>query len=89
MIDHETALPTWDIVSGGPNGGGDLYYIISETRDAVGEAFDKVARHLGLRYRVALRLKTAINNLTAASSNNKRTGYEFSFSGLKTAVVKQ
>jgi N6-L-threonylcarbamoyladenine synthase len=67
------------------------YKILGETRDdAAGEAFDKGARLLGLGYPGGL----AIQN--AASSGNpnayplpeglRKSAYEFSFSGLKTAV---
>ncbi|MDY7102896.1 MAG: tRNA (adenosine(37)-N6)-threonylcarbamoyltransferase complex transferase subunit TsaD [Actinomycetota bacterium] len=68
------------------------YRLLGQTvDDAAGEAFDKVARYLGLGYpggpvidelarsgdRGAMRLPRAMQN----------QGYDFSFSGLKTAVV--
>ena len=73
------------------------YEIIGETRDdAVGEAFDKVARLLGLPYpggheisrlaetarRVGTKLATPLPRPMLHSPD-----YDFSFSGLKTAVL--
>lgn len=59
--------------------------------DAVGEAFDKVARVLGLSYpggpnieRVA---KTGKNNVKLPKMLKGKGGYDFSYSGLKTAVI--
>lgn len=70
------------------------YKIIGKTRDdAVGEAFDKVARILGLPYPGG----PEISKLAEYFSGNKKMelprpmihtpDYEFSFSGLKTAVL--
>ncbi|OGI04183.1 MAG: tRNA (adenosine(37)-N6)-threonylcarbamoyltransferase complex transferase subunit TsaD [Candidatus Melainabacteria bacterium GWF2_37_15] len=66
--------------------------ILGETRDdAVGEAYDKVARLLGLPYPGG----PALDKL--AQTGNKESfkfpeanvsGYDFSFSGLKTAVMR-
>ncbi|MCL2839275.1 MAG: tRNA (adenosine(37)-N6)-threonylcarbamoyltransferase complex transferase subunit TsaD [Defluviitaleaceae bacterium] len=70
----------------------DTYRVVGSTRDdAAGEAFDKVARVLGLPYpggpeidRMAQRgCGTAI-----AFPRAKVDGFDFSFSGLKTAVVQ-
>ena len=69
------------------------YRIIGQTvDDAAGEAFDKVARMLGLGYPGGLQL-----SLLARKGNPKRFGlprpmlhsgnFQFSFSGLKTAVL--
>jgi N6-L-threonylcarbamoyladenine synthase len=60
--------------------------------DAVGEAFDKVARHLGLGYPGG----PAIDRISAEGDADaiafprpmQREGYDFSFSGLKTAVAR-
>ncbi len=59
--------------------------------DAAGEAFDKVARHLGLGYpggpaidRIAMEGDPAAIAFPRAMLEE---GYDFSFSGLKTAVV--
>lgn len=65
--------------------------ILGSTRDdAVGEAFDKVARVLNLPYPGGIE----IENLAKSGQNNfklpqifKGNGFDFSFSGLKTAVV--
>jgi N6-L-threonylcarbamoyladenine synthase len=70
------------------------YELISSTRDdAAGEAFDKVAKYLGLGFpggkiiddRAKLGNPTAIDFPRGMS---KRDGFDFSFSGLKSAVVR-
>ena len=70
------------------------YTIIGETRDdAAGEAFDKTARILGLRYpggpEIATRALQSTNthrvDLPRPMIHTK--DYDFSFSGLKTAVL--
>ena len=61
--------------------------------DAAGEAFDKVAKLLGLGYPGGVMIdRLAKSGDPAAVSfpramTKKETGYEFSFSGLKTAVL--
>jgi N6-L-threonylcarbamoyladenine synthase len=61
--------------------------------DAAGEAFDKVAKLLGLGYPGGVMIdRLAKTGDPAAiafprSMTKKETGYEFSFSGLKTAVL--
>ncbi|HLZ08555.1 MAG TPA: tRNA (adenosine(37)-N6)-threonylcarbamoyltransferase complex transferase subunit TsaD, partial [Chloroflexota bacterium] len=69
------------------------YRILGRTRDdAAGEAFDKVARLLGLGYPGG----PAIQTLASTGDSNKLTlprawlgeSYDFSFSGLKTAVLR-
>ncbi len=61
--------------------------------DAAGEAFDKVARMLGLDYPggPAIQRAAKLGNATAFSFTRARTSgrYDFSFSGLKTAVLRQ
>ncbi len=69
-----------------------VYQVLGETRDdAAGEAFDKVARVLGLGYpggpavdRLAREGKPEI---TLVQQDRLAGTYDFSFSGLKTAVV--
>lgn len=64
--------------------------IIGKTRDdAVGEAFDKVARVLGLPYPGGPEVsKLAINgNRTYTLPKTKFDNLDFSFSGIKTAVI--
>lgn len=69
------------------------YNILGQTRDdAVGEAFDKVAKILGLPYpggpsidKAAKKGDPASVKLPKAKMEN---GYDFSFSGLKTAVLR-
>ncbi|MDD2376222.1 MAG: tRNA (adenosine(37)-N6)-threonylcarbamoyltransferase complex transferase subunit TsaD [Clostridia bacterium] len=64
--------------------------IIAKTRDdAVGEAFDKVARTLGLSYpggpEVSELAKKGVDTYKLPKS--KFENYDFSFSGIKTAVI--
>lgn len=69
------------------------YKIIGETMDdAVGEAFDKVARLLGLGYPGGPLMSKVAENGNAAkyplpSPMAKSKNYNFSYSGLKTAVL--
>lgn len=59
--------------------------------DAVGEAFDKVARILGLPYpggpNVEKLAKSGSNTVPLPAMLKNSTGYDFSYSGLKTAVI--
>lgn len=59
--------------------------------DAVGEAFDKVARVLGLPYpggpNVERLAKEGENNILLPKMLKNSGGYNFSYSGLKTAVI--
>lgn len=70
------------------------YKVVGQTRDdAVGEAFDKVARLLGLPYpggpEIAKLAETASGdpNLTLPRPMLNSPNLDFSFSGLKTAVL--
>jgi N6-L-threonylcarbamoyladenine synthase len=68
------------------------YRVLGQTvDDAAGEAFDKVARFLGLGYPggpVIDRLATDGDPAAIAFPRAMRNdGYDFSFSGLKTAVI--
>ena len=73
------------------------YRVLGSTiDDAAGEAYDKVARFLGLPYPGGPeidRLAASGEGRTAATVRFPRglwkEGYDFSFSGLKTAVVKE
>jgi N6-L-threonylcarbamoyladenine synthase len=60
--------------------------------DAVGEAFDKVGRLLGLPYPGGPAIEEAARTGTATAFNLPRAwlrdSYDFSFSGLKTAVLR-
>lgn len=66
--------------------------IIGETiDDAVGEAYDKVARLIGLPYPGGPKLDKLAqigNSLAFKLPEAKVSGYDFSFSGLKTAVLR-
>lgn len=59
------------------------------TDDAAGEAFDKVARVLGLGYPGGPKLNklAADGNPAAIKFPRPHNGFDFSFSGLKTAVI--
>ncbi|WP_026673329.1 tRNA (adenosine(37)-N6)-threonylcarbamoyltransferase complex transferase subunit TsaD [Alkalihalobacterium bogoriense] len=71
-----------------------VFEVIGETRDdAVGEAYDKVARTLGLPYpggphidRLALEGE---DTLDLPRAWLEQDSYDFSFSGLKSAVINQ
>jgi N6-L-threonylcarbamoyladenine synthase len=73
------------------------YEIIGQTRDdAVGEAFDKVARLLGLPYPGGPQISKLAHDARTAHSTPpfilprpmiKSDDYDFSFSGIKTAVL--
>ncbi len=85
------------IVSGGHTDivlveGHGRYRLLSETRDdAAGEAFDKVARLLGLGYPggpVIERIAPDANDPVHFPSPLIRDSWDFSFSGLKTAVLR-
>lgn len=69
------------------------YKVVGETKDdAVGEAFDKVARMLGLSYpggpEISLLGENGVPSLYSLPRPMLRSGdYDFSFAGLKTAVL--
>jgi N6-L-threonylcarbamoyladenine synthase len=69
------------------------YTLLGQTRDdAVGEAFDKVAKILGLPYPGGPSVEKAAAQGDATSVNLPKARldnpYDFSFSGLKTAVLR-
>ncbi len=68
------------------------YKLLGITRDdAVGEAFDKVAKILGLPYPGGPSVSAAAEKGDAnkySFTKPKMDGYDFSFSGLKTAVLR-
>lgn len=68
------------------------YKILGKTLDdAVGEAFDKVARVLGLSYpggpNIEKLAKEGQNNIVLPKMLKGKKGYDLSYSGLKTAVI--
>ena len=70
------------------------YRVLGQTRDdAAGEAFDKAARALGLRYPGGPVLEQLARTGDASAFSFTRpkldTPYDFSFSGLKTAVINR
>lgn len=69
------------------------YRVLGQTRDdAVGEAFDKVAKILGLAYPGGPAIEQAAKKGSSTSVKLPRARlenrYDFSFSGLKTAVLR-
>lgn len=69
------------------------YALLGKTRDdAIGEAFDKVAKILGLPYPGGPSISSTAKNGDAQKYNFPKAKldhpYEFSFSGLKTAVLR-
>src|ERR1700686_4916017 len=88
-----SAQPEMAVPPGGP--APFLYRKIGQTRDdAAGEAYDKVAKLLGLGYPggpILDRLAAATNGVPApvkfGSIKTRGNPYDFSFSGLKTAVL--
>lgn len=69
----------------------DIALIGTTADDAVGEAFDKVARVLGLGYpggpKVDKMAKEGKANIIFKTKNSLKNSYNFSFSGIKTAVI--
>lgn len=68
------------------------YEVVGRTRDdAVGEAYDKVARVLGLKYPGGPEIEKLADNYESSIDFPrvmlKEDNYDFSFSGLKTAVL--
>ncbi len=103
LEDPKLSLPTVVLlVSGGHTmlicmqGGDDgqvEYRLMGETiDDAAGEAFDKVARYLGLGYPGGPAIERTARDGDPTAISFPRglagAGYDFSFSGLKTAVVR-
>jgi N6-L-threonylcarbamoyladenine synthase len=68
------------------------YTLLGQTQDdAIGEAFDKVAKILGLPYPGGpsiTKLALKGNPFTYPLPKAKMNGYDFSFSGIKTAVLR-
>lgn len=98
VVAHDAFPAIGLLVSGGHTelvlmDGWQSYKILGETRDdAVGEAFDKVARILGLPYpggpeisRLGKTGNTGVYQLPRPMLHSK--DYDFSFAGLKTAVL--
>jgi N6-L-threonylcarbamoyladenine synthase len=98
----ESPGPGWPLVvllvSGGHTllvemAGPGRYRLLGQTiDDAAGEAFDKVARYLGLGYPGGPAIDRVARDGDATAFDFPRAlagaGYDFSFSGLKTAVVR-
>lgn len=86
------------IVSGGHSqlvlfSGHNSYLLLGQTRDdAVGEAFDKVAKILGLPYpggpSVSNVAESGNPDAVKLPTSKMENRYDFSFSGLKTAVLR-
>src|SRR5579875_501115 len=98
LEDPDLALPAVVlIVSGGHTmlihmEAGGRYRLLGQTiDDAAGEAFDKVARYLGLGYPGGPAIEEAARRGDPAAiafpRGLAREGFDFSFSGLKTSVI--
>ena len=98
FLDREVSFPYLSLLA---SGGHTLLYLVRDfgayqylggTRDdAAGEAYDKVAKMMGLGYpggRVIDQLSKSGNSraISFPRARMKRGSYDFSFSGLKTAV---
>lgn len=97
-LEHEVAYPYIALLASGGHtllycvrGVGDYLHLGGTRDDAAGEAYDKVAKMMGLGYPGG----RAIDNLAKSGNPSairfpraklKKSPYEFSFSGLKTAV---
>lgn len=78
-------------------GVGEYEYLGRTRDDAVGEAYDKVARHMGLEYPGGPRISKLAEEARAEGLSapfqlprpmKQEDNYDFSFAGLKTAVFK-
>ena len=69
----------------------DLELVGTTVDDAIGEAFDKVARVIGLGYpggpKINKMAENGKDNIVFAHKNILANTYNFSFSGIKTAVI--
>jgi N6-L-threonylcarbamoyladenine synthase len=97
-LEHDVAYPYIALLASGGHtllycvrGVGDYLHLGGTRDDAAGEAFDKVAKLMGLGYPGG----RPIDNLAKGGNPNairfpraklKKSAYEFSFSGIKTAV---
>jgi tRNA N6-adenosine threonylcarbamoyltransferase len=99
LSDEEPAFPLLGLIVSGAHSslvlmtGHGRYQVLGRTiDDAAGEAFDKVARLLGLGYPGGPPIQQAATNGNAAAYALPRAWlrgtYDFSFSGLKTAVLR-
>lgn len=100
LLDEPPAFPMLSLIVSGNHsqlvlfrGHGDFTLLGQTQDDAVGEAFDKVAKVLGLPYPGGPAIAAAAlkgNPHAYAFPKAKMQGkYDFSFSGLKTAVLRQ
>ncbi|HVO91188.1 MAG TPA: tRNA (adenosine(37)-N6)-threonylcarbamoyltransferase complex transferase subunit TsaD, partial [Terriglobales bacterium] len=97
-LEHDVAYPYIALLASGGHtllycvrGVGDYLFLGGTRDDAAGEAYDKVAKMLGLGYPGG----RVIDNLAKSGDSKairfprarlKKSAYEFSFSGIKTAV---
>lgn len=99
FIEHKDLVPPFAclVVSGGHTAilGIDDYtkfsFIGSTVDDAIGEAFDKVARVVGLGYpggpKIDKESKNGHNNIEFVNHDSFKKSYDCSYSGIKTAVI--
>ncbi len=99
FLEHPVAYPFISLVASGGHtalflvqGEGDMYLLGQTRDDAAGEAFDKVAKLLGLGYPGGPAIDAATEGIVPAGPELPRpllpNSWDFSFSGLKTAVVQ-
>jgi N6-L-threonylcarbamoyladenine synthase len=99
LIGHEPSFPLLSLSASGKHSDVLLfsspleYRLVGQTRDdAAGEAFDKVARMIGLPYpggpKIGQLAPSGDEYAFALPTAKLENSYDFSFSGLKTAVLR-
>ena len=90
---HAAPLSGQATLSRQADGAGPAFTLVGETRDdAAGEAFDKAARVLGLRYPGGPEVQRVAEGAPAAERFPRawlHKSDDFSFSGLKTALIRR
>ncbi len=100
LIDHPPEFPLLSLSASGKHSDVLLFHsplsyeVLGKTRDdAAGEAFDKVARMIGLPYpggpAIGKLAPEGYEQAFQLPTANLPDSYDFSFSGLKTAVLRQ
>jgi N6-L-threonylcarbamoyladenine synthase len=98
QLEHQVAYPYIALLASGGHtllycvrGVGDYFHLGGTRDDAAGEAYDKVAKMMGLGYPGGRAIDMLAKNgdpkaIRFPRARLKKSPYEFSFSGLKTAV---
>ncbi|MEG1501372.1 MAG: tRNA (adenosine(37)-N6)-threonylcarbamoyltransferase complex transferase subunit TsaD, partial [Clostridiales bacterium] len=99
LLEHDLTFPFLALLVSGSHSGlvevksAESYHLLGESRDdAAGEAFDKIARALGLGYPGGPAIQKAAQNgkkdyFAFPRAWLEEDSYDFSFSGLKSAVL--